>query len=327
MNRRQLLRTSTSLAVASAIPFSVFAQDKAITFIVPFAAGGSTDMLGRTLAQQFGNALGRAVVVDNKPGAGSGIGAALVARAKPDGDTLLVATSTTIAINPALYKKLAYDPVKDFAPIGLMGSVPLVLVVNRDLPVQSVGELVDLSKSRPQGLTYGSAGNGTPQHLAAEIFRKLTGANLLHVPYKGSGPAVTDLLGGQISLMFSDIPPAQPHVRAGKLKALGVTSSRRQPALPGVGTIAESKVPGTKDFDVVAWQCLLAPAGTPRDIVLKHAAALEKALAQPELRAQWESEGIEPAALGGTPDRFANYIRTEIARWGKVTRDSGAMVD
>jgi tripartite-type tricarboxylate transporter receptor subunit TctC len=328
MNRRHALGRIAAACTAAAAPAALFAQnDKAITIVVPYAPAGTTDMLGRMLAQQMAPLLGRSIVVDNKPGAGSGIGAAFVARAPADGNTLLVATSTTLAINPWLYKKLAYEPAKDFAPIGLIGAVPLLVVVNSALPVKTIADLVALSRSRSGGLSYGSAGNGSPQHLGVEMFKAATGANLSHVPYKGSGPAVTDLIGGQIDVMFSDIPPALQHVKTGRLRALAVTSAQRQPALPEIGTIAESGAAGTRGFEAVAWQSLVAPAGTPRELVQKYAEALHRVIAQPELRARLEAEGFEPAATGGSPDKLAAYIRTETDRWGKVIRASGATVD
>lgn len=328
MNRRHALTRIAAGCAATALPTALLAQqDKSITIVVPYAPAGTTDMLGRMLAQQMAPHLGRSVIVENKPGAGSGIGASFVARAPADGNTLLVATSTTLAINPALYKKLSYDPAKDFAPIGLIGAVPLLVVVNAALPVKSIAELVALSKSKPGGLSYGSAGNGSPHHLGVEMFKAATGANLAHVPYKGSGPAVTDLLGGQIDLMFSDIPPALQHVKAGKLRALAVTSAKRQSALPDIPTVAESGAAGTRGFEAVAWQSLVAPAGTPKELVQKYADALAKVIAQPELRAKLEAEGFEPAAAGGSPERFAAYIRSETERWGKVIRSAGATVD
>ena len=328
MNRRHALARIAAGCTAFAAPLALRAQtDKAITIVVPYAPAGTTDMLGRMLARQMAPLLGRQIVVDNKPGAGSGIGAALVARAPADGNTLLVATSTTLAINPTLYKKLGYDPAKDFAPIGLIGAVPLLVVVNAALPVRSIAELVALSNARTGGLSYGSAGNGSPQHLGVEMFKAATGANLTHVPYKGSGPAVTDLLGGQLDVMFSDIPPALQHVKSAKLRALAVSSAKRQTALPDVPTIAESGVPGTRSFEAVAWQSLVAPAATPRDLVHRYADALNRVIAQPGLRVKLESEGFEPATPGGTPEQFAAYIRSEADRWGKVIRTAGATVD
>ena len=328
MNRRHALtRLAAGCAALAASPALLAQSDKPNTIVVPYAPAGTTDMLGRMLAQQMAPLLGRQMIVENKPGAGSGIGAAYVAKAPPDGNTLLVATSTTLAINPWLYRKLAYEPQKDFAPIGMIGAVPLVVVVNAALPVKSVADLVALSKSRRQGLSYGSAGNGSPQHLGGEMFKAATSANLSHVPYKGSGPAVTDLLGGQIDVMFSDIPPALQHVKSGRLRAIAVTSARRQPALPDVGTVAESGAAGTKDFEAVAWQSLVAPAGTPPELVRKASDALARVMAQKDLRAKLEADGFEPVTTPMSPEQLAAYIRSETDRWGKVIRASGATVD
>jgi tripartite-type tricarboxylate transporter receptor subunit TctC len=328
MKRRLVLTHVAGGLAAAALPLGLWAQsDKPVTIIVPYAPAGTTDMLGRLLAQQMEPLIGRQMIVDNKPGAGSGIGAAYVAHAAPDGNTLLVATSTTLAINPWLYKKLAYDPAKDFAPIGMIGAVPLLVVVNASSPVKTIADLVALSKSKPEGLSYGSAGNGSPHHLGMEMFKAATGAKLTHVPYKGSSPAITDLLGGQIQAMFSDIPPALQHVRSGRLRAIAVTSAKRQSALPDVPTIAESGVPGTKGFEAVAWQSLVAPAGTPKEIVNRYAGALAKVMAQPAVRSKLEQDGFEPVARSMSPDQLAPYIRSESERWGKVIKASGASID
>ena len=328
MNRRHALASLAAGCAALAAPAAVRAQsDKTLSLVVPYAPGGTTDMLGRLLAQQMAPLLGRTVIVDIRPGAGSGIGAQYVAHAPADGSVLLVATSTTLAINPWLYKKLAYEPQKDFAPIGMIGAVPLVVVVNASSPAKSVADLVALSKSRPKGLSYGSAGNGSPQHLGVEMFKAATGANLTHVPYKGSGPAVTDLLGGQLDLMFSDIPPALPHIKGGRLRALAVTSARRQSALPEVGTVAESGAAGTQGFEAVAWQSLVAPAGTPAELVRKYNEALAQVMANKELRARLEADGFEPVNGTMSPGQLAAYIRSETERWGKVIRASGATID
>ena len=327
MNRRFALnRISGLLAIAASTgSTSLLAQaDKTVSIVVPYAPAGTTDMLGRMLALQLAPLLGRQIVVDNRPGAGSGIGAAYVARALPDGNTLLVATSTTLSINPWLYKKLNYDPAKDFAPIGMIGAVPLLVVVNASLPVKNMEELLALSKLRPAGLSYGSAGNGSPHHLGVEMFKAQTGANLVHVPYKGSALAVTDLLGGQIDVMFTDIPPALAHVKSGRLRALAVTSLKPLSALPNVPTVAASGVAGTRGFEAVAWQCLVAPAGTPKEIISNYSEQLAKVMAQPALREKLERDGFDPGA--STPDELAAYIKTETERWGKVIRASGAII-
>jgi tripartite-type tricarboxylate transporter receptor subunit TctC len=328
MKRRHALTQIAGGIAATALPAALFAQsDKAVLIVVPYAPAGTTDMLGRMLAQQMAPVIARQMIVENKPGAGSGIGAAHVARSVPDGNTLLVATSTTLAINPWLYRKLSYDPAKDFAPIGMIGAVPLLVVVNASTPIRNIAELVALSKSRTEGLSYGSAGNGSPHHLAVEMFKTATGAKLTHVPYKGSSPAVTDLLGGQIHVMFSDIPPALAHVRSGRLRALAVSSSSRQPTLPDVPTVSESGVPGTHGFEAVAWQSLVAPAGTPKELVHRYSDALAKVMAQPEVRAKLEQDGFEPVARRMTPEELASYIRTETERWGNVIKASGASID
>ncbi|WP_431511037.1 Bug family tripartite tricarboxylate transporter substrate binding protein [Variovorax sp. DAIF25] len=328
MNRRHALRQlgALSAAACAAGPLAALAQnDRPITIVVPYAPGGTTDMLGRLIAQQLGTALGRTVIVDNKPGAGTAIGASQVARSAPDGSTLLVATSTTLAINPWLYKKLSYDPAKDFAPVGLIGAVPLMVVVHPSVPARTLAELVALAKSKPEGLSYGSAGNGSPQHLGAEMFKFATGTAMTHVPYKGSALALTDLLGGQLQLMFTDIAPALQHVRSGKLRALAVTSKKRQPTFPDVPTVAESRLPGTADFEAVAWQSIVAPAGTPAPVVERLSQEIAKVIAQPALRQKLENDGFEPGS--STPAQLAAYIRSESERWGQVIRASGATID
>ena len=326
--RRLLLATSALLVLASPLAHAqAWPQQKPIRVIVTFSPGGSSDIVARLLQPGLQEKLGQTVVVENKPGAGSGVGAAHVARAAADGNTLLVATSTTLAINPWLYKQLAYDPAKDFAPIGMIGAVPLLVVVNPSLPVKNIAELIALSKSRPGGLVYGSAGNGSPHHLGAEMFKAATGAQLKHVPYRGSGPAITDLLGGQIDLMFSDIPPALGHVKTGKLRAIAVTSAKRQPAVADVPTIAESGQAGTKDFEAVAWQSVVAPAGTPPELINRYAEALAKVMKEPALRARLEGDGFEPVSVAMSPAQLGAYQRSETERWGKVVRASGTTID
>lgn len=326
MKRRNYLTYLAGSAMGALVSDPLLAQsDNPITIVVPYAPGGTTDMLGRTLAREMAPLLGRRIIVDNKPGAGSGLGASAVARAPADGNTLLIATSSTLAINPWLYKKLAYDPIKDFTPIGMIGAVPLCVVVNAAQQITSIAELIAISKTKPGGLNYGSAGSGSPQHLVAELFKVATGAQLTHVPYKGSGPAVTDLLGGQIDVMFSDIPPAMPHIRSGRLRALAVTSARRQPTLLDVPTVGESGAPGTVNFKGTAWQSLVAPTGLPADLVTKYADALAKVMHQRELRARLAADGFEPETM--SPKELAAYIRSETVRWGQVISASGATVD
>ena len=300
---------------ASAFP------SKPIRLIVPFAAGGTTDILGRAAAAELSKA-GLQTVVENRPGAGGNIGADMVAKAAPDGYTLLVGTVGTHGINQALYGKLPYDPIKDFSPVTLLAMVPNVLVVHPSVPASNVKELVTLAKSKPGKLNYASSGNGTSIHLSAELFKSMTGTFMTHIPYRGSAPALTDLVGGQADLMFDNLPSAMPHIKAGKLRALGVTSAKPSPALPDVPTIAAAGVPG---YDASSWFGVLAPAGTPKDIVGKLQQTLSKALASPEMREKLLSQGAEP--VGNTPEQFAQHIQQEHAKWAKVVQVSGAKVD
>lgn len=325
--RRQFLLRTLAASLASALPLGAFAQagnSRPLTIVVPFAPAGTTDLLGRMVAQRLGPALARSVIVENKPGAGTGIGAAYVARAAADGDTLLLATSTTLAVNPTLYKKLPYDPQRDFAPVAMIAAVPLVVIVGPKLPVRNLAEFVALARSKPGGLSYGSAGSGTPQHLGAEIFQSVTGTRMVHVPYKGSSPALMDLLAGQLDFMFCDIQPALAHIRSGKLKALAVTSSHTQPALPGVPTVASSGIAGTADFDVVAWQSLVAPKATPDAIVQRYSREMAAIMQDVQLRGALEQEGIEPRYMASA--EFGPFIAREARRWGDAVIASGAVV-
>lgn len=326
MPRRRVLKGLAGAGVAAALPSAAQGQPEGvITIVVPYAPGGTTDLLGRMIAREMGAALSRPIVVDNRAGAGSGVGASFVARAAADGNTLLLATSSTLAINPWLYKKLAYDPVSDFTPVGMIGAVPLVFVVNPSLPVDSIASLIAWSRTRSGGASYGSAGNGSPQHLVAELFRSATGAKLAHVPYKGSAPALVDLLGGQIDVMFSDIPPALSHLRSGRLRALAVTSSRRQAMLQDVPTVGEAGAPVPAGFQGVAWQALVAPSGTPPRIVDRYAEVLTAVMNRREVRARLLSEGVEPWTM--TSKQLAAHIRSETDRWGKVIKASDVSMD
>lgn len=295
--------------------------DKPITVVVPFAPGGTTDLLGRLIAQHLAAGLSRTVLVENRPGAGSIVGATHVARAAADGNTLLIAPISTLAINPSLYAKLPYDPLKDFAPIGMIASVPLALVVHPSLDAGNVAGLLAAAKRKPGGLSYGSAGNGSPQHLAAEMFKAATGADLRHVPYGGSAAALTGVLSGQLEMMFVDLAPALAHVQSKRLRVLGVTSLGQQPTLPGVPAIADSGVAELAQFEVIAWQSLVAPAGTPKDVLERLNRLLVQMLEQPAVRERLQREGVEPRS--GSPEQLSATIRSETERWAKIIKAAG----
>lgn len=295
---------------------------KPIRLIVPYPAGGTTDLLGRGIAQKMSEAFGQQVVVENRTGAGGNIGSDLVAKSKADGYTLVLGTIASHAINPNLYRDLPYDAEKDFAPIALVATLPNLLVVNPAVPAKTVKELIALAKAKPGELAFASAGSGTTQHLSGVIFNKMAGVDMLHVPYKGNAPAVTDLVGGQVQLMFDNIPISLQQVRAGKLRALAVTGPKRSPVLPDVPTIAEAALPG---FSVTSWFALFAPAGTPENIIAILNRETNKALADPVLHRQLTDQGIEPGS--GTPAQLASLLRAEIPRWKKIVAESGARVE
>jgi tripartite-type tricarboxylate transporter receptor subunit TctC len=288
-----------------------------IRIIVPQSAGGSTDLVARAVAQRLTEALKENVVVDNRPGAGSLHGTDLVAKSAPDGQTLLV-VAASFTINPSLRKTLPFDPVRDFAPISQLVSLPHILVVHPTVPVKSVKELVALAKAKPGQLNFGSSGIATSTHLAAELFMHLTGTNMVNVPYKGGAPGMTALLGGQVHLYFATISTALPHIKTGKLRALGVTSAKRSTATPEYSTIAEAGVQG---YQHQSWVGMLAPAKTPRAIVKKLNAEVVKIVQAPEMKALLLREGLE--AAGDSPEEFAQDITTEIAKWQKLTKAAG----
>jgi len=299
---------------------------RTIKMIVPYPAGGTTDLLGRLIADQLktglNNGAGATVIVENKPGAGTTLGADQVAKSDPDGYTLLMATSTTLAINKTLYKKLPYDPVKDFAPIGLVAGVPFALIINPTIPAKTLPEFIAYAKSKP-GLAYGSAGNGSPQHLGAEMLKTAAGIDIRHVPYRGSIPAMLDVIAGHIPFMVVDLQPALQQIREGKVRVLGVTAPKRVAAAPDIPTIAEAGLPG---YELVAWQGVVAPAGTPKPIVDRLAAELERLKADPETRDSLKKISLE-LLPPSTPDGFAAYIRSEVERWAAIVKNSGAEIE
>jgi tripartite-type tricarboxylate transporter receptor subunit TctC len=295
---------------------------RTIRMIVPYPAGGTTDFLGRLVADQLKTGLGATVIVENKPGAATALGAEQVARAEPDGYTLLMATSTTLAINKTLYKKLPYDPVKDFTPIALVAAVPFALIINPQIPAKTLPEFIAYAKSKP-GLAYGSAGNGSPQHLGAEMLKAAAGIDIRHVPYRGSVPAMLDVIAGHIPLMVVDLQPALQQIREGKVRVLGVTTAKRVAAAPDIPTLAEAGLAG---FELVAWQGVVAPAGVPRAIVDQLAGQIGKLVADPAMRDKLTTISLEPWG-GSTPDSFAAYVRTEVDRWADIVKNSGAELE
>lgn len=294
---------------------------KAIRIVVPFPAGGTSDILSRAIGQKLTEEWKQPVIVDNRPGAGANIGAEIVVKSPPDGYTLLLA-STIHTINPSLYRKLAYDPVKDFTPITLIATTSQVLVVHPSLPVKTVKELVAYAKKHPGEINYSSAGNGSQPHLTAELFKSRTGIDIVHVPYKGAPPAMTDLLAGHVALSFATSPSAVPHVKSGKLRALAVSTAKRISALPDVPTIDESGVPG---FEASGANGLVGPAGMPGAVVAKLNATVVRIVKEPAMSKFLSEQGADPFTT--TPAEYAAYIKSEVAKWAKAVKDSGARVD
>ena len=342
MRRKRILfdcmGTPASILAAAAIAMSAFAAAqsgeslkarsragnfpaKPVRIVIGLAPGGATDIVARALAQKLTESLGQPVIVDNRAGAAGSIAAALVAKSPADGYTLLI-VSSSYAINPGLYSDLPFDPVRDLAPIMLIAEAPFLLVVNPALPAGTVKELIALAKAQPGSLNYSSGGNGTSGHLAGELFKSLAGVTMTHVPYKGAGPATVDVIAGQIQMTFASMVSALPHVKAGRLRALGVTSEKRSSALPQLPTISEA---GVKGYHTGSWYGALAPAGTPADIVGKLNAEFARVMKQPEMKARMAGEGAEPIA--GTPAQFASYLEGEIRKWGKIIRESGLRGD
>ncbi len=293
-----------------------------IRLIVPFVAGGPSDIVARPLGQMLGDALKAMVIIDNRPGAGGSMGSDVVAKSAPDGYTLLMGTAGTHAINPALYKKLPFDPVKDFTPIALVATAPLAIVVNPSQPVNDVASLVALAKKMPGKISYGSAGNGTPHHLTGEMFKAAAGIDLQHVPYKGSPQALTDVIGGQIQMMFDPLQSSMAHIQTGKVRAIAVTGAQRSAALPNVPTVAESGFPG---FETTQWWGVFAPANLPAAQAATLAAEIERIVRSSAFRDRLEPLGVLPTVL--TLGAFGEFQRRELAKWGKAVRDSGATVD
>ncbi len=328
---RRIVVTASAAALMGLCSLSAHAQgawpNKPVRIVVPFAPGGTTDILARAVAPELSRVFGQQFVVENKAGAGGNLGAEAVAKSAPDGYTLLMGTVGTHGINRALYPKLPYDPIKDFAPVTLVASVPNVMVVNAELAktnnINTVQDFIKLAKSRPGKLNMASSGNGTSIHLAGELFKSQTGTFMTHIPYRGSGPALLDLVGGQVDVMFDNLPSAMQLIKGGKIKALALTSSTRSAALPDAPTIEEAA--GLKGFEATSWFGLLAPAGTPPDVVNRIQQEVARALASPAINEKMVAQGAIPS--GNTPAQFATLIDSEHKKWAKVVKVSGARVD
>src|SRR5688500_18427336 len=292
-----------------------------IRFILPFPPGGGTDILGRLLAERLSANLGQPVVTENRGGAGGNVGAEAAARSAPDGYTIVL-VAPSLAISPTLYSRLNYDPVKDFAPVSLVATVPNVMITQPSVPAQTLQEFIAYARARPGALNFGSGGAGTSNHLAGELFNLVTGAKLVHIPYKGVNLAMQDVLSGNVHLVFIGTPAAAPHIKAGKLRALALVAPQRSAALPDVPTVAEA---GLREFEVTTWYGVLAPAGTPRPIINRVNAELGKIMHSPELKEKLAATGTDP--LTSTPEEFAAYIKSEIAKWGDVIRKAGVKAD
>jgi len=293
-----------------------------LRMVVPFPPGGSTDIVGRIVAMKLTESFGQQVIVDNRAGAGGNLGIDVVAKASPDGHTILMSSVTTLAIGVSLYSKLPYDVNRDLAPVALVGSVPFVLLVNSALPAKSVRDLIALAKAKPGQLNFGSAGTGTSAHFASELFKSLAGIDIVHVPYKGNAPAIADLIGGHIQMMFDFLPSAMPHIKSGKVRALAVSPTRRASTLPEVPTMSESGVPA---YDMLSYFGVLVPGRTPVPVVSRLNAEINRMASMPDVRESYARQGIDPATQ--TPAQFATYLQSEIALWAKIVKQTGVKAE
>jgi tripartite-type tricarboxylate transporter receptor subunit TctC len=295
---------------------------KPVRIVAPFAAGSTIDIIGRIISPRLHEALGQPVIVENRPGAGGMIGVDYVAKSVPDGHTLVIGALGPLAMNPALYPKTPFDPVKDFAAVSLLATGPVVIAVHPSIPAHDIKELVEFARKRPGQLNFGSPGVGSSPHLTGELFKLITKTNIVHVPYKGNAEAITDLIGGQLSMVFTGVPPVVPLAKAGKVRLLATTGKERMANLPDVPTIKEAGITGA---DVLIWYGVVAPAGTPKDVIVRLNREIVKAMNTPDVRDKFAQQGVDPAA--STPEEFAEFIRTEVARWGKVIRTAGIKLE
>ncbi len=319
---RKIFRTSCALFVLFAAAATAAYPERPIRLIISSPPAGTSDVLGRPVTQKLAESLGRQIVIDNRAGASGNIGVEIVARAAPDGYTLLLGQTQTLAVNPTLYKNLAFDPLRDFAPVAMIGSVVFLLVASPSLAANTVPELVKLAKAKPGQITFGSASPGAVSHLTGEMFKLAAGIDIVHVPYKGAAPAMTDLIGGQISMMFAGGPSASGQIRGGRVKLIAVAGAERAPAFPNAPTMAEAGLAG---FDARAWWCVVAPAKTPAAIVTRLNQEINRALAAPDVRERFASQGAEAVVM--TPAQLGSYITAEVAKWARVVRESGARAE
>lgn len=319
LTRRVMLGAAMALGLAGTAAAAF--PERQVTLVIPFAAGGSTDVVGRIVADKMSAALGQQVIVQNVGGAGGSLGAQQVAKADPDGYTILMGTVATHALNPLILKQKPYDPVADFAPVSLLVLVPNVLAVNPQLPVNTVQELIDLAKKEPGTLAYASSGNGTPLHLSGELFKSMAGVDITHIPYKGSGPALTDVLGNQVPIIFDNLPSASGHISSGKLRALGVTTKDRAPSFPDVPAIAET-LPG---YETYSWNALFAPAGTPPEAIEALNKAALAAMADPAVVERMKE--FSASIVASTPEALAEHVKAEMAKWEPVVKEANVSLD
>jgi tripartite-type tricarboxylate transporter receptor subunit TctC len=320
-----MLRRSVIAVMALAMQSGAHAQQfptKPVRIVAPFAAGSTIDIIGRIISPRLHEALGQPVIVENRPGAGGMIGVDYVAKSVPDGHTLVIGALGPLAMNPALYPKTPFDPVKDFAAVSLLATGPVVIAVHPSIPAHDIKELVEFARKRPGQLNFGSPGVGSSPHLTGELFKLITKTNIVHVPYKGNAEAITDLIGGQLSMVFTGVPPVVPLAKAGKVRLLATTGKERMANLPDVPTIKEAGITGA---DVLIWYGVVAPAGTPKDVIVRLNREIVKAMNTPDVRDKFAQQGVDPAA--STPEEFAEFIRTEVARWGKVIRTAGIKLE
>ena len=321
---RRLFAASLAVgAVLAALPAGAQTfPNRTITLVVPFAAGGSTDIVARIVGQKMGEILGQNVIIENRAGAGGSVGGAAVAKAAPDGYTILMGTISTHAINPAVLKNSPTDPVKDFAPISLLVDVPSVLVVTNEFPAKNAKELIEVLKANPDKYSYASSGVATPQHLGGELFKTMTGTKMQHIPYRGGGPALQDVVSGKVAMIFDNLPSSAEMIRAGKVRAIGITVMKRSPAFPDLPTIDESGLPGFVNY---SWNALFAPANTPKDVVARLNAAANQAIADPVVARKLADLSAVP--VGSTPDELGEHVKRELAKWGPIAKAAGASLE